>query len=256
MKFKKLGLGVASACFIISGIQSVNASEIVPNKAGTGARAGICLTVGDMLNSASVEGSNTSSVGTAPSTLVDGVTSGNTNFVINDTDLEGSGIQEVEVETQEEREAREKQEAYNYANANGVIVPSYFYSSGKNYMPYSAVTSTKSRQWKVLRGENSWTDHATGFRMNGDRICIALGTAWGISGDKVDLVMANGNVVKCIIGDSKANCDTEETNRAQAADLTVVEIIVDYSSFNRPNGGRWYPEYLDGQVLKICNLGQ
>ena len=247
MKFNKLCLEVASVCLIATGIQPVKASEISTK---SGARAGVCSALVSMLDSASNGASTDTDV------TFNGVTSGNTNFVINDTDLVGSGIQDIEVETQEQRAEREKREAYDYANANGVIVPDYFYSSGKNYMPYSAVTNTKSKQWKVLRGDDAWTDPNTGFRMNGDRICIALGTAWGTSGDKVDLIMANGNVVKCIIGDSKADCDTEETNRAQASDLTVIEVIVDYSSFNRPKGNRWYPEYLDGRVLKICNLGK
>lgn len=102
----------------------------------------------------------------------------------------------------------------------------------KSYMPYTAVTDTSSKQFKLLNGSEAYTDNNTGIRMVGDRYCIALGSYYTTEiGQKVDLVLDNGNVIKCVLGDCKADCDTNASNQ-YAGSGDVAEFIVDYNIFN------------------------
>ena len=125
-------------------------------------------------------------------------------------------------------------------------------SSKKTYMGYDAVTSVTSRQWSILNDEEyAWSDTETGFRMFGDRICIAIGQRYALPGDKVDVVMKNGSIIKCIVGDAKAKLDTDETMSYQKYDGSVIEMIVDYTYFH---GVSQYPKELDGAIEKIVTL--
>lgn len=113
-------------------------------------------------------------------------------------------------------------------------VPMEANRSAHPYMPYTAVTATGSKQYQILNGSDAWSDPNTGLRMVGDRICIAIGQGYGLkAGDKVDVVLDDGSIVKCILGDMKALCDTDPTARYQASDGNVVEMVVDYSVFSR-----------------------
>ena len=125
-------------------------------------------------------------------------------------------------------------------------------SSKKTFMGYGAVKSRNTVQWQVLNDdEHSWSDEKTGFRMYDDRICIAIGQGYALPGDKVDVVMKNGSVLRCIIGDAKAKHDTDPTWSYQRYDGSVIEMIVDYKFFR---GTDQYPKELEGAVEKIVLL--
>ena len=119
-------------------------------------------------------------------------------------------------------------------------------SATKTFMGYDSVTSKTSRQWYILNDEKySWSDTETGFRMFGDRICIAIGQRYALPGDKVDVVMKNGSIIRCIVGDAKSTLDTDVTMSYQKYDGSVIEMIVDYNYFN---GFSQYPEELKGAI--------
>jgi len=121
--------------------------------------------------------------------------------------------------------------------------------SAHPYMPYTAVTNQGSRQYAVLNGADAWSDPATGLRMVGDRICIAIGQGYGMkAGDKVDVVLDDGSVVKCILGDMKALCDTDPNGLYHNTDRDVVEMIVDYNVFSRNSDQ--YLTVFHGQPVK------
>ena len=82
-------------------------------------------------------------------------------------------------------------------------------SKTRTHMSYTAVTSHSSMQYKVLNSADAWSSEYTGLRMVGDRYCVAVGLKYGVAGDKIDLVMEDGSVVKAIIGDIKARKHTD-----------------------------------------------
>ena len=118
------------------------------------------------------------------------------------------------------------------------------------YMAYQAVTATGSSQYRLLYGENAYTDESTGIRMVDGRYCVAVGTGWAsVIGTKIDVVMDNGSVFKCILGDVKADIHTDPTNKYQAMDGSVLEMIVDR------NYALHYPDGLSGTIAKIVVIG-
>ncbi len=80
----------------------------------------------------------------------------------------------------------------------------------KSYMSYKAITKTDSPQYFLQ--EMCVTDN-DGFRRCADRYVIAVGHGVGGQvGDCVDLVVANGQIIYCVIGDYKANKYTDKSN--------------------------------------------
>lgn len=107
-------------------------------------------------------------------------------------------------------------------------------SKNRSYMRYTAVTSRTSAQYALLNGDSAYTDKTTGFRMVNGRYCIAVGSAYTTKiGTKIDLVMADGTIVRCILGDCKSDRDTDESHMYCIHDGSVAEFIVDYEYFNR-----------------------
>lgn len=97
-------------------------------------------------------------------------------------------------------------------------------NSFKSYMSYKAVSRT-SAQGKLQA--KAKTDSKTGIRKVDGRYCVALGSYYCSKiGTKIDLVMANGSVVKCILADQKANRDTDAKNQ-KTSDGSIAEFLVD-----------------------------
>ncbi len=95
----------------------------------------------------------------------------------------------------------------------------------KSYMDYRKITSKNSKQYQ-LQANYAHTS-PDGYRMVGERYCIALGSYYTKSvGCYVDVVLENGIVIPCILGDCKANCDTLDNN-SRGKDGGVAEFIVD-----------------------------
>ena len=80
----------------------------------------------------------------------------------------------------------------------------------KSYMNYKALTKTDSPQY--LLQELCATD-ADGFRRCADRYVIAVGHGVGGQvGDCVDLILQNGQIIYCVIGDYKSKQFTDSAN--------------------------------------------
>ena len=87
------------------------------------------------------------------------------------------------------------------------IVPNY--SGFKSYMTYKKF-SKSSEQYSLQ--QLAITDEY-GFRRFEDYYIIAMGSFFGAKvGQRVDLVLENGEVIKCVIGDAKADNDTDASN--------------------------------------------
>lgn len=94
----------------------------------------------------------------------------------------------------------------------------------KSYMYYQAITNTSSKQYRL---QNRAYTNSEGLRMLNGRYMIALGSRYSINiGQYVDLVLDNGTIIECILGDAKSDRHTDVTNSI-ALDGSVAEFIVD-----------------------------
>ena len=99
----------------------------------------------------------------------------------------------------------------------------------KSFMDYTTITKTSSPQYKLQ--QQAYTA-SNGVRVVNGRYCIALGSYYSHNvGQYVDLVLANGTIIPCIIGDCKADCDTYN-NHSIGVDGGVSEFIVQTSALN------------------------
>jgi uncharacterized protein YgiM (DUF1202 family) len=95
----------------------------------------------------------------------------------------------------------------------------------KTYMDFRCITSRESKQYKLQKRAS--TDSKTGIRTLRGRYMIALGSYYKCSiGQYVDLVLSNGETLKCIIGDAKQDRHTNK-NHMRGMNGDVAEFIVD-----------------------------
>lgn len=104
--------------------------------------------------------------------------------------------------------------------------------SQKSYMDYRKITLTSSKQYELETNGYAYTGKH-GIRMINGRYLCAIGTYYSDDvGRYVDLVLENGTIIPCILGDIKADEDTDSTNRYTVHDHSVVEFIVDTYSLS------------------------
>lgn len=126
----------------------------------------------------------------------------------------------------------------------------------KSYMSAGCITNTSSAQYKL---KSSYTGTKNGVWQVGDRYCVALGTYFGSTvGTKYDIVLKKDDgtkqVLKCILADVKANCDTDSTHRYHRSDGSVCEFVVNTSSLPRTVSQAGSLNVLDefnGRVVEI-----
>lgn len=114
---------------------------------------------------------------------------------------------------------------YNYKEYN---VPNN--SGFKSYMSYKTLTLESSKQYKL---QNNYAYTGTyGVRQVNSRYCIALGSYFNADiGQYVDVVLNNGTVIPCIVGDRKADIHTD-ANNIFTSNGCCTEFIVDMSVLN------------------------
>lgn len=106
------------------------------------------------------------------------------------------------------------------------------YEHQKSFMDYRKITLRSSKQYKLENNGYVYTGRY-GIRMMNGRYLCAIGTYYSEDvGRYVDLVLENGVIIPCILGDIKANKDTDSTNRYTVHDHSVVEFIVDTPYLN------------------------
>ena len=125
-------------------------------------------------------------------------------------------------------------------------------NSFKSYMSYKCITNRSSKQYKFQ--QECYTGNY-GIRMKDGRYCIAVGSYYTTKiGKKIDLVMENGAIIKCILADCKANAHTDSTNR-QNPNGSIAEFIVDMNSLNRTakrmGDVSYCSEKFKGEIKKI-----
>ena len=72
------------------------------------------------------------------------------------------------------------------------------------------------------------TTDENGFRKYDDRYCVAVGTNFNMSiGQYFDVQLENGIIIKCVVGDIKADEHTDKTNTFTTHSWCCTEFIVD-----------------------------
>lgn len=115
-------------------------------------------------------------------------------------------------------------------SAAGVFLPlpDNMETSFKTYMDYRTITDKASDQYRLQ--QQAYTD-SDGIRRVEDDVCIAVGSAYADEiGTRLRINLDSGKSFTAVVGDLKADCDTDETNRFYPvydgmADIT--EFIVD-----------------------------
>lgn len=101
----------------------------------------------------------------------------------------------------------------------------------KSYMSYTAITKKTSPQYIL---QQSCITDQLGLRKINDRYVIAVGTAvGGHIGTYVDLILENGVIIPCVIGDYKAAIHTDATNLV-GGNGCASEFLIDKGSLFAP----------------------
>lgn len=124
-------------------------------------------------------------------------------------------------------------------------------TSFKSYMDYRTITNTRSKQYDIQ--QHSKTD-ADGLRYYGSYYVVALGTFYSDTiGTRVRITLDTGVQFYAIVGDIKANCDTDKTNRYSPmaeGRKNVVEFIVDTDVLDRKAKMMGDISYVEGDEFK------
>lgn len=128
-------------------------------------------------------------------------------------------------------------------------------TSFKSYMSYKCITNKASKQYKLQ--QDAWTDK-NGLRRYNSYYMVALGSFYADNvGDMVRITLDNGASFVAIVGDLKADCHTDSTNRyypMRNGCKNVVEFIVDTSELDssvRRSGDISTLNYFKGNISSI-----
>ena len=125
------------------------------------------------------------------------------------------------------------------------------YYGQKAYENYSAITNTLTPHYALEQVAHT-DDH--GFRIYDNRYLIAIGTYFKAPvGTYIDVELQNGVVIPCIVGDIKADVDTEDNNVYSLSCGCATEFIVDgwkIDPFTKGDVSSVYEEW-DSPVIHI-----
>lgn len=124
------------------------------------------------------------------------------------------------------------------ASALMLSVPEDIDTDFKAYMDYKCITNTKSPQYKLQ--QYAWTDEY-GLRRLDDYYLVAMGSYYSSTvGDCFKITLDTGETFDVMIGDCKADCDTDSEHMYHPMSDNrgnVIEFIVDTKSL--PKDVKW-----------------
>ena len=116
-------------------------------------------------------------------------------------------------------------------------------SSTKTYMDYRAITDRSSTQYIYIR-DNMYLDEESGFLVDEDGfIGVALGSYYGIIGDRFYVTLDSGVVLPLVKVEEKADGDTDG-GCYHYSDGSVIEFVIDKNV-----AGDFFGIYGNGLVL-------
>lgn len=134
--------------------------------------------------------------------------------------------QTTAVENHEQNVQHEEIKGDNFSD---ILIPPT--TGFKSYMSYTAITKKSSPQYAL---QQLCTTDALGLRKYNDRYVIAVGTGVGGQvGTYIDLILENGIVIPCVIGEYKAVAHTDATNLI-SGNGCVSEFLIDSGSLYGP----------------------
>ena len=116
----------------------------------------------------------------------------------------------------------------------------------KSYMSYKAITNKKSSQYKLQR--RCWTD-GNGLRRYKTYYVVALGSYYADNiGDTFRITTEDGHSFECVVGDFKADRDTDKLNQytPMQGRKCVVEFVVDMQILDRTAKKMGDISYIEG----------
>ncbi|SDH27730.1 hypothetical protein SAMN05421493_10187 [Pseudobutyrivibrio sp. 49] len=176
------------------------------------------------------------------------------NIVLAGPEVLEENLAEFEEEIQEE-EIQEEVEKTEYDIPSSFVNPetgnTVSYKGGK----------TLERSSKITYGDSGVINDLAepdqdGFMMLDDRYLVAVGSRFNtVPGQYLDLVLENGVVIKCMMGDAKADVDTDSTNTFTYRSRCCSEFIIDKHTirsdiYERGNASLKYPSW-DSPVVEI-----
>ena len=101
----------------------------------------------------------------------------------------------------------------------------------KSYMPYTAITNKSSKQYKLQQIASTG---AYGIRTVNGRFLCAIGTSFNAEvGTYIDLILEDGFVIPCIVGDVKSPRQTDSSNMITIHNGCVSEFIIDSKALHK-----------------------
>ena len=165
----------------------------------------------------------------------------------------GNSIEEVEEEIEEvEKTVYEIPSSY----VNPVSGNTVSYKGGKTIERSSKITYGDLGDINDLAEPDS-----DGFMKLDERYLIAVGSRFDtVAGQYIDLVLENGVVIECIMGDAKADVDTDSTNTFTYKSSCCSEFIIDEASirsdiYERGNASLKYSSW-DSPVVSVVVYNQ
>ena len=100
-------------------------------------------------------------------------------------------------------------------------------NTAKTYMDYRMTTVVSSRQYQFLNYECT-VDKKTGFLYDEEGfIAVALGSYYGVIGDRFYFTLDSGIVLPLVKGEEKADEDTDYSGCYHTIDGSVIEFVID-----------------------------
>ena len=157
---------------------------------------------------------------------------------------EGSEVDSENQENGTETEATEQPETYE-------VIKEYPITDGnttKTVLPYKAFgKNTNQAKLQSLCQTNE-----VGLRVYDGRFTIAVGTYFNTSiGQYFDLVLENGTVIPCIMGDLKADIHTDSRGLFTEASGCMTEFIVDRTYLPNKNSATYCYEEWNSKVVNV-----
>lgn len=157
---------------------------------------------------------------------------------------EGSEADSENQENGTETEATEQPETYE-------VIKEYPITDGnttKTVLPYRAFgKNTNQAKLQALCQTNE-----VGLRVYDGRFTIAIGTYFNTAiGQYFDLVLENGTVIPCIMGDLKADIHTDSRGLFTEASGCMTEFIVDRTYLPNKNSATYCYEAWNSKVVNV-----
>lgn len=157
---------------------------------------------------------------------------------------EGSEVDSENQENGTETEVTEQPEMYE-------VIKEYPITDGnttKTVLPYKAFgKNTNQAKLQSLCQTNE-----VGLRVYDGRFTIAVGTYFNTSiGQYFDLVLENGTVIPCIMGDLKADIHTDSRGLFTEASGCMTEFIVDRTYLPNKNSATYCYEEWNSKVVNV-----